>query len=203
MTTDRGKKSHLLERGAELVYQQGFHNTGINQILEAAGVPRGSFYFYFKNKEDFGLQLIDFFLSGFMTCADNHLQTGALPFLQRLKNFFDEFLARFEQMGFRGGCPIGNLSLEMSDLNEAMRGKLGNAFEQMQAKIQMFLEGAKEQGELDYGLDVRETAHVILNSWEGALLRTKVLKNSSPMHSFDCCVFSILLKSRTDIKKGG
>jgi len=54
-------KNRIIQKGAELVYLKGFNNTGIQEVLQAAEVPRGSFYFYFKNKEEFGLCLVDYF----------------------------------------------------------------------------------------------------------------------------------------------
>jgi len=54
-----------LERGAEIIHLKGFNHTGVQEVLRAAGVPKGSFYNYFKNKEDFGLQVIDYFMECF------------------------------------------------------------------------------------------------------------------------------------------
>ena len=54
-------RSRILEVGSTIIHQKGFNNTGIQEILDKAGVPKGSFYFYFKSKEDFGLALIDQF----------------------------------------------------------------------------------------------------------------------------------------------
>jgi len=55
-------KSRLIEIGAEIIHLKGFNHTGIKEILEAAQVPKGSFYHYFESKEDFGLQVIDYFV---------------------------------------------------------------------------------------------------------------------------------------------
>ena len=54
-------RQKILEVGAEIIHLKGYNHTGLQEILQAAGVPKGSFYNYFKNKEDFGLQVIDFF----------------------------------------------------------------------------------------------------------------------------------------------
>ena len=62
-------KQRIIKKGAELVYSNGFNNTGIQEVLHAADVPKGSFYFYFKSKEEFGLSLIDYFASFIMHMA--------------------------------------------------------------------------------------------------------------------------------------
>lgn len=193
----KDKRVELLEKGAQIIYQKGFNNTGINEILAASGVPKGSFYFYFKNKEDYGLQLIDHFLIRFLDTADQCMTTPGISYLERFRNFFDGFLAFFESMDYTGGCPIGNFSLEMSDLNENFREKLNASFEKMKEKLIGFLENAQNGGELDPVLDIGEMADFILNGWEGALMRLKVAKNSAQMHLFYKIVFDTLLKKRT------
>jgi TetR/AcrR family transcriptional repressor of nem operon len=184
----------LLQKGAEIIHKQGFNHTGINEILAAADVPKGSFYFYFKNKEDFGLQLIDYFLHRFQGMADAHLSGTQLPYLDRFRAFLDDFLIFFEQNGFIGGCPIGNFSLEMSGLNENFRKKLMESFEKMKEKVLMFLQPAQSCGEVAADVNLDETADFIVNSWEGALMRIKVTRNRTPMMLFYNTIFGNLLK---------
>lgn len=194
MSSESRKKLELLEKGAQIIHHKGFNNTGINEILEAARVPKGSFYFYFKSKEDFGLQVIDFLMAGnFITAADHHIAAPGIPYLARLRNFFDGFLEYFEKNDYIGGCPIGNFALEMADLNEHFRLRLKKALADMTKKVVLFLEKAKDNGELPAGFDTEANAEFILNSWEGALIRLKVEKSSSPMHLFYRMVFDNLM----------
>jgi TetR/AcrR family transcriptional repressor of nem operon len=187
-------KTNLIEKGAQIIYLKGFNNTGINEIFEAASVPKGSFYYYFKNKEDFGIQLIDHFLIRFLSDADKRLSETKSSYVKSLRTFFDDFLNFFKGNSFKGGCPIANFSLEMSDLNERIRKRLEMAFNQMNQKIALFLEKAVKNGELSENLDTGVLSNFILNSWEGALLRIKVTKNLNPMDIFYNYVFQELLK---------
>jgi len=57
--TGNETREHIIQTGAELILRNGFRATGINTVLEEAGVPKGSFYYYFKSKNDFGLAVID------------------------------------------------------------------------------------------------------------------------------------------------
>ncbi|HYA40779.1 MAG TPA: TetR family transcriptional regulator C-terminal domain-containing protein [Syntrophobacteraceae bacterium] len=186
-------KLRLIEKGAEIIYIRGFNNTGINDILRAAGVPKGSFYHYFKDKEDYGVQLVGHFLIRFVAAADACLSQPASSWVGALRGFFNDFLCFFQSNDFKGGCPIANFSLEMSDLNESIRKKLEEAFETMSGKVSLFLEKAKDNGELPDDLDIATSASFILNSWEGALLRTKVSKNSGPLKLFERFTFDKLL----------
>ena len=95
--TRRETKAKILQQGAELVYRQGFNNTGIQEILESAGVPKGSFYFYFKSKEQFGLELIDYYMEFFRVMIGTHLRKSDSPPLERLRAFF----AALEQVSVR------------------------------------------------------------------------------------------------------
>jgi TetR/AcrR family transcriptional repressor of nem operon len=96
-------KERILIKGAEIIHRKGFNNTGIQEILKAAGVPKGSFYFYFKSKEDFGLHLIDFFGNIFFSRSDKYLNDRSRSSLENLRHFFDEFLTYFEENEFKGG----------------------------------------------------------------------------------------------------
>ncbi len=190
----KSKKIELLEKGAGIIHLKGYNNTGINEILEAAAVPKGSFYFYFKSKEDFGLELLDFFMDGkFIEAAEQCLNIPDIPYLDRLKTFFDCFLKHLEEVDYVGGCPIGNFALEMGDLNERFREKVSNAFREMGGQIVLFLEKAVENGELKKDFSLPDVADYILNSWEGVLMRMKVEKSSKPMHQFYRFVFGTIL----------
>ncbi len=188
----------VLQEGAKIIHQKGFHNTGINEILESAGVPKGSFYFYFKNKEEFGLQLIEYLAPHFSGLAQKHLQSPGSPYLKKMSAFFDEFQLFFESNHCKLGCPIGNLALEMGDLNENFRKKLDSVMEAMKYEIFEFLKSAQDNQELSPELDIEEVSDFIINSWEGALLRMKVKGEISPLQNFKKIVFAHLLLPCTD-----
>ncbi len=97
-------KEKFFQVGSRIVHRKGFNHTGILELLKAANVPKGSFYFYFKNKEDFGLQLIDYFARDFFFSRikefDNHKKSSPLL---NLRHFFLSFLPYFEKNDFEGG----------------------------------------------------------------------------------------------------
>ena len=191
--TRRETKAKILEVAAALVHLKGFNHTGIQEILLAAGVPKGSFYFYFKNKEEFGLDLVDHYMQFFMLMARTHLEASQFPPLERLKRFFDAFRVISEEKECKTGCPIGNIAQEMSGQNEAFRAKLDQAFEKMSDGICRCLEEAQRRGEVDRKLDPQKTADFILNSWEGALVRMKAEKSAEPLKLFSRFVFDRVL----------
>ena len=191
----KNTKIHILDVGAQIVHQKGFNATGIQEVLNAAEVPKGSFYFYFKSKEEFGLQLIDYFSNFLFSKMNELLNTENVAPLDKLRNYFEWFLAYFEQNSFTGGCPIGNLAQEMGDLNDSFREKLESVFDTMKTSITQCLEEAQQQSDLSPGLDAHNLSDFIVSSWQGALLQMKVKKNTASARNFERIVFDYLLKS--------
>ncbi|MBI5570682.1 MAG: TetR family transcriptional regulator C-terminal domain-containing protein [Desulfomonile tiedjei] len=192
--TRENTKDKILSHAASIIRQKGFNNTGIQEILQTAGVPKGSFYFYFKSKEDLGLALIDYYGEFFVAVSESTLRNQELPPLQRLERFFEGRRLTSEEEKSMSGCPIGNLAQEMGSLNDAFQAKLRHVFNGMQRAIRECLEQARAQGEIDAHLDPEETAHFILNSWEGALLRMKAERSTEPLVLFEKMVFGRVLK---------
>jgi len=185
----RNTKELILEKGSEIVRLKGFHHTGIQEILNTAGVPKGSFYFYFKSKEDFGLQLIDHYANFFLGNADVFINDENFSYLNRLRRFFDFFLNYFETTNYKGGCTIGNLAQELGDINVRFRVKLNEIFEKMKSKVETFLRHAQNENEISKEIDISIASDFIINSWEGALIRLKVAKSSEPLRIFDKFIF--------------
>lgn len=184
----------ILREGARLIHAKGFHHTGLQEILKAAQVPKGSFYFYFKSKDDFGLALVDYYWEFIESMGQTYLKDSAVPPLGRLERFMDTYQQMFENMGMRCGCPIGNLMQEMSDLSEPFRERVGDVYARMRLAIEEIIIEAKDLGELGADLDAHTTAQFILNSWEGAIMHMKLVKNSEPLTIFKHMVFDHILK---------
>ncbi|MES9997310.1 TetR family transcriptional regulator C-terminal domain-containing protein [Desulfovibrio aminophilus] len=189
----RDARQAILDAGADLIHRQGFHNTGLADILAAAGVPKGSFYFYFKSKEELGLALVEHHAQRMAGVSASLLDQGGDPPLIRLRRLFETFRGVQAEGGCVRGCPLGNLAQEMSDLSPAMRQALQTAMAAMSSRLAGLLAQARDRGELKPGLDPERTAAFILDSWEGALLRMKVEKNPGPLLRFEEFLFDHLL----------
>jgi len=187
-------KAILLETGKQIFLERGYNHTGIETVLQAAGVPKGSFYYYFKSKEDFGLQVLDKFAADiaarFASCLDN----PNLRPLERLRCYFEEVCARLEAQECRNGCLVGNLSQEMADQSEAFRQRLEAIFKEWRERYAGCLRAAQEAGELAADLDVHELAEFCLSSWQGAILRAKAGRSIRPIRTFITTLFGTLLR---------
>lgn len=183
----------IIEAAAPLIHRRGFHHTGLKDIVEAAGVPKGSFYFYFKSKEDFGLALIDYYAQSLYEGIPLGEGASEGPALERLRKAFEAHRDLRASQGWEGGCPLGNLAQEMSDLSARMRERLQQALGAITSNIASLLREARGRGEIPEDLDPGHTAGFILDAWEGALLRAKTEKSAAPVDRFLCVVFGRLL----------
>ncbi len=193
------KKQHILEKGAQLIHLNGFNNTSINDIVSAAEVPKGSFYNYFKSKEDYGLELLDFYESFFNEKVKTSLMNKTLPPLKRLKIFLTDFEDFYARADCSLGCPIGNFAEEMSDLNEAIRGKVVTKLENMKNKIKTVLDDAVIENEIEVTSKTEDLANFIVNSWEGAVLRMKADKCVEPLKLLNQILFSKILIQKDNL----
>ena len=184
----------IIREGARLIHAKGFNNTGLSDILTAAGVPKGSFYFYFRNKEAFGLAVIDHYAASLMEVGQMTLRNGNLEPLQRLDKFFDFFRKAFQAADMHGGCPVGNLTQEMSDLSDSFRGRMAEIYSQITGLIAGCLEEARERGDIPRGLDAGKTAQFIFDSWEGAIMHMKLTRDIEPLLTCRDMLFSLILK---------
>lgn len=173
-------KERIVAAGAELIHRQGYNNTGIQEILTACGVPKGSFYHYFPSKEDFGVAVVEHHVGLMSARVSAVLLEEGRPPRERLENFFRRSEERYASQNFTLGCPMGNLALELSDLNPRLRERLEQALSGLAGLIGRVLREAAEQGDLPDGLDPDEAAAFIVEAWEGALLRMKVSKSGEP-----------------------
>jgi TetR/AcrR family transcriptional repressor of nem operon len=174
----------IIQNGAKIIHSKGFVNTGIKDILDASGVPKGSFYFYFKSKEDFGQALVDYYAETMTGMITGYLtDTGRTP-MERLDRFFTESARFYEHNRFAGGCPIGNMSQEMSNISEPIRLKLQAAFSRIRSAMKQCIIEAQELGQVDEKLDPEVLAVFTLNGFEGALIDMKVSKSTRPLDIF-------------------
>jgi TetR/AcrR family transcriptional regulator, transcriptional repressor for nem operon len=177
-------REELIRVGKELIARQGFSATGIDSVVKTAGVPKGSFYYYFSSKEDFGLAVIDDSRRELERRLKLYLQDVNHPALLRIRNYLEHGIATMKANGFSQGCLIGNLGQELASQNEMFRTRLENVFQTWKRYFVACFEEARCNGEIARDSDVTKLADFLLIGWEGAVLRCKMTKSVKPMRDF-------------------
>lgn len=188
-------RSTLLEAGRRVFLEKGYNNAGIEAILQAADVPKGSFYHYFKSKEDFGLQVLNRFAECSREMLERSMNDTTVGPLERLRGYFEAIIKKLESQECRQGCLIGNLSQEMADQSEVFRTRLEEIFEGWVARYAECLAEAQAAGEIPDHLDARELAEFCLMSWQGAILRAKTKRSTEPLRTFLGMLFGYVLQA--------
>ena len=173
-------KRALLQQGMTLLLERGFNDLGIAAVLEATGVPKGSFYHHFKSKEDFGLQAIDLYMEDVHAGLDHCLGDRSMPPLARVRRFFELSEEKYRTEGYLG-CLLGGLGQELSGVSEAFRRKVEWCFSEIARRLAVALDEAMQRGELPARTDPQAMAQLLVNCWEGAALRTRLRRDPAPL----------------------
>lgn len=188
-------RTALITAGTHLILEKGYNNCGLEEILKEAKVHKGSFYHFFKSKEDFGLQVVAEYAAMRLGSLDEQLNNTEARPLARLRRFFELAALRHQSLGYRKGCLFGNLGQEMADHSELFRTRLEEVLSEYRAKIARCFREAQQVGDLRADLDAERLAGFCLNSWEGALLRMKVAKSYEPLDDFLFVMFETVLRN--------
>jgi len=191
------KPSHrekILTEGLRVVHERGFAGASVRDIVQAAGVPQGSFTNHFASKEAFGLEVLDLYYARGSELMRETLRNDALPPLQRLGAYIDATKDRLNRNGMRSGCLYGNFTAEASDHSEILRQRLVEIFAEVQASFAYCLRAAVKAGELSPNLDCDEIAAFIVSSLQGANLLAKAQRSPVPIERFKQILFSTILR---------
>ncbi len=186
-------RKHLIESGMQHFLKKGFNHTGIQEVLQAVQVPKGSFYHFFKSKQDFGMEVLDQYSQQSLVIARELLQKEDQSPLQRLRNFFSDCCRKSAETGFSGGCLVGNLSQELADQSPAFALRLEESWNELQQLIAGTIREAQQQSQIKIGLPADQLAGFLLNGWQGTLMRSKLTKTCRHQEDFLTMVFDQLL----------
>lgn len=170
-------RERLIEAAKEVIYAQSYEAVSVDELCAAAGVTKSSFYHFFSSKQDLVLAALDSRWQSFKETLLKPAFSDQIPPQERILRFFDLFLER--QMAHQRcsghvlGCPLGNLALEMSTLDESIRTRVDQFFHEWIGYVEQMLREAKELGVVPASLDVAVTAQALLAYIQGVLLLAK------------------------------
>jgi len=187
-------RDKLITTSIDLMSVKGFNNTGIAEILALAEVPKGSFYHYFKSKDDLGFAIIEHYGQTLRNLMSSSLETTQGAALNSLRAFFDSLVGYFDEDFGRCNCLLGNLAQELSAQNPEMRDAIFRHYRAVETLIAQCLAQAKRDGDLAKDADEACLATLIFSGWEGGLVRARLEQSSKPLRELLDMYFGVMLK---------
>jgi TetR/AcrR family transcriptional repressor of nem operon len=173
-------RQHLLDTGHQIMAAKGFSGVGLNEILLTAGVPKGSFYHYFKSKELYGQALLEDYFSTYLSLLAQRFANASLPASERLMSYWQQWLVGYSGPCSEQKCLVVKLAAEVADLSEAMRITLRDGTDQIIDQLAACISAGRDDGSLPQ-LDAMSTATMLYQLWLGASLLAKLHRTSLPM----------------------
>ena len=181
----------------ELLTEQGYIATGLDTILSDTGVPKGSFYYYFSSKEEFGLTVLSAYGDYFARLLDQSLTDDSnLEYLSRINEFCYQAESGMARHQFRRGCLIGNLSQESGLLTDRINSEIVRIFADWESRISICIELGQQSGEIKENLDADHLARLFWLGWEGAVTRSRLMASAEPLKQFRHGFIQLITKEK-------
>ncbi len=169
----------------------GFNACGVQEIVDTAGVPKGSFYNYFKAKELLAVEVLGIYGNG----AGREIlrDRGRAP-LARLKDHFTFLASSAACNGFAKGCLLGTMAAEMTDETPLLRDAVAASLQDWTDAVAAAIRDGQADGTITAALDAGDLARFLISAWEGAVMRMKVARNRAALDGFFAIAFPLLTK---------
>ncbi len=184
-------REDIIQAGLKCLVEKGFNAVGVQDITDAAGVPKGSFYNHFESKEALGVEIVGRY--GANQARREILSDATVPPLQRLRRHFDRISTLYADSHFTRNCILGGFSAELANQSETIRESLRTLYGQWTKDIEATIAEAQAKGEIANKTKASDMAAFLLDAYEGALLRARVERNRKPFDRFMKFAFSQLL----------
>lgn len=176
-------RGRLVEAARQLFWTKGYETTSLSDVVQRAQVNPGSLYYFFKTKEELLLAVLDRYLGLLEPAVIQPAFRRRKDPIERIFAILDGYRQGLLETGFRQGCPIGNLALEVGDALPRARKKIAANFRAWRGWIRKCLEDAG--GRLPPDLDREGLAAFVLTVMEGAVMQARVQRSLAP---FDASV---------------
>ncbi|HEY4443140.1 MAG TPA: TetR family transcriptional regulator C-terminal domain-containing protein [Steroidobacteraceae bacterium] len=186
-------RDRILANGLKVVLERGYVGASVRDIIEAAGVPQGSFTNHFPSKEAFSLEILDRYFANSRLMIRDTLLNDALPPLKRLRAYVDASITAIRNHDIKNGCLVGNFAAEASDHSEVIRKRLTEIYTELRKAVAYCLKAAVKAGELPKAFKTGEVAEFIVTGLQGAFLVSKVERDLGCAENFRKLLFSTVL----------
>lgn len=184
-------RQRLLEHGVIYLTEHGYHGSGIKGIRADVNIPKGSFYHYFDSKDTFCAAVIEHYIQPFLVRLEVLAQDQLLDAGRKLPFYFRDLIEGAAERNFSGGCLLGNLIGELgADEKLASVAALRLAMRNYATALAVLIRQGQQAGFFRCDLEAMVMADLLVNQWQGALLRARLLRSREPLHA--CTDFMIL-----------
>jgi TetR/AcrR family transcriptional repressor of nem operon len=183
-----------LEKGLEVIREKGYTNTGIDDILKANDIPKGSFYNFFKNKEEFGVRAMQIYTERQIEWIESILGDTAKKPMERLNHFYESMIAVTVDEKCRKGCLVGNMAQEMAGLSDPIGRQAQKSLQEISTVIARCIQEGQDLKEIRTDYPAKDLADYLHNSFYGFLLRAKAGRDRKQFDIFTEMMFNFLKK---------
>lgn len=181
LTTESSEvRENIVAVGQRIMAAKGFSAVGLNEILTTAGVPKGSFYYYFASKDAFGEALLEKYFKDYLAEIDAIFQEAGTTMANGLLRYFERWRMNQSFSDCQGKCLVVKLGAEVADLSEPMRLTLKQGTAGIVARLAGAVERGMAEGSVKVDGEPRQLAESLYQLWLGASVMAKITRDESP-----------------------
>jgi TetR/AcrR family transcriptional repressor of nem operon len=180
-TTEIDTRQHMLDTAQRLMARKGYTAVGLTEVLSEAGIPKGSFYYYFSSKEHFGEELMKHYFAGYLATMDRIAGDTSKTGAEQLGEYWQRFadLQSFDDC--QGKCLVVKLATEVSDLSEPMRLQLVDGTAGIIDHLERMITTGQKDGSVAASDQARTLAYELYDAWLGASTMAKIQRAPAPL----------------------
>jgi TetR/AcrR family transcriptional regulator, transcriptional repressor for nem operon len=171
-------RERIIMAAVELFYAHGYAATGMADILRKAKANSGSFYFFFKSKEDLLHAVLDWYLQNLEPILIRPLYQRSDDPIERIFLLLDDYRRKILMTEFEFTCPIGRLALEIDTTKKRIHQKIASNFSGWTAAVRKCLDDGGDR--LPATADRAELAQLVLTVMEGGVMQSRAHHDIRP-----------------------
>lgn len=185
-------KTDIIDQGVQLFREKGYHNTGVDDILKSCGIPSGSFYNFFKNKEGFAIQALELYNQRYLEMLDQLLKDDTISPLERLRRLFSGSVKMHVEHDCSMGCLLNSMTSEVAALNMTIGNLAAEHYQRNAEKLADVISAGQDTGEIRKDFSALELAFYLTDAFAGATVRMQAGKTEQPLKLFMRTAFEFL-----------
>jgi len=191
------RREDILDQGIELFRTHGYHHVGINEVLKASGIPKGSFYNFFESKEDFARQAMDRYGDQMLDYLIPFLEDTSLPPLERLKSLYRWLIEGNAAEAFAKGCMVNNVTIEVGGENDALARQAQETFGRWLKAITKVVRAGQKDGSITTQYQPEEIADYLHSGTYGGFARMKMDRSVDYLNLWYRMTFDMMEKKQS------